>query len=47
MDVMAIAQEHGLLVLQDACETMDLEIEGRPVHSFGTLTTWSFYHPII
>jgi CDP-6-deoxy-D-xylo-4-hexulose-3-dehydrase len=45
MDVMAIAQEHGLLVLQDACETMDLEIEGRPVHSFGTLTTWSFYHP--
>lgn len=40
-----IADAHGLRVLQDACETMDLRISGRPAHSFGDLTTWSFYHP--
>ena len=34
-----------LLVLQDACETMDARVANRPVFSRGTLTTWSFYHP--
>nr|WP_320133462.1 DegT/DnrJ/EryC1/StrS family aminotransferase [uncultured Holophaga sp.] len=43
--ILEIAREHGLLVLQDACETMDLRIEGHPAHASGTLTTWSFYHP--
>lgn len=40
-----IARERGLLVLQDACESMDLRVEGRPAHAHGTVTTWSFYHP--
>ena len=40
-----LIQERKLLVLQDCCETMGLEIAGRAVESFGTLSTWSFYHP--
>lgn len=43
--VMAIARERELLVLQDACETMELRIGQAPAHARGTLTTWSFYHP--
>ena len=43
--IMAIAKSHNLLVLQDACETMNLVVEGQPAHQHGTLTTWSFYHP--
>lgn len=44
-EISAFARERGLLILQDACETMDLRIGGKPAHSYGTLTTWSFYHP--
>ena len=40
-----IVEEHGLLVLQDACETMGLTLHGVPIESSGTLATWSFYHP--
>ena len=43
--VLAIAREKKLLVLQDACESMDLRIGDREAHQRGTLTTWSFYHP--
>ncbi|XXF78431.1 DegT/DnrJ/EryC1/StrS family aminotransferase [Myxococcaceae bacterium GXIMD 01537] len=43
--VLELARERDLLVLQDACETMDLRIGGQPAHAHGTLTTWSFYHP--
>jgi dTDP-4-amino-4,6-dideoxygalactose transaminase len=44
-ELCGLARERGWLVLQDACETMSLEVAGRPVHARGTLTTWSFYHP--
>ncbi|MBI5623532.1 MAG: aminotransferase class I/II-fold pyridoxal phosphate-dependent enzyme [Elusimicrobia bacterium] len=43
--VRAIADHAGLLVLQDACETMGLSVSGRPAHEWGDLSTWSFYHP--
>ena len=43
--IFKIARAHGILVLQDACETMHLPIGGRPAHAYGDLTTWSFYHP--
>jgi CDP-6-deoxy-D-xylo-4-hexulose-3-dehydrase len=43
--VLEVARERDLLVLQDACETMDLRVAGKPAHAHGTLTTWSFYHP--
>ena len=35
----------GGLLLQDACETMVLERDGVPLHTYGDITTWSFYHP--
>lgn len=44
-EITALAREHGLLVLQDACETLGLTVEARPVHAYGDMTTWSFYHP--
>jgi CDP-6-deoxy-D-xylo-4-hexulose-3-dehydrase len=43
--IIKIARAHGILVLQDACETMHLPIGRKPAHQFGDLTTWSFYHP--
>jgi CDP-6-deoxy-D-xylo-4-hexulose-3-dehydrase len=43
--MLELARERDLLVLQDACETMDLRVAGRQAHTYGTLTTWSFYHP--
>ncbi len=44
--LMPLARRYGALVLQDACETMDLRGEdGTPLHQLGDMTTWSFYHP--
>lgn len=40
-----IAIEHNIKIIQDACETMNLNIDGRQAHEFGDFTTWSFYHP--
>ncbi len=42
-DLAAVAGDR--LLLQDACETMDARVAGRPVFARGGLTTWSFYHP--
>jgi len=44
-ELVALARARGALVLQDACETMDLRVEGVPAHRLGDLSTWSFYHP--
>lgn len=43
--LLPLAADRGLVVLQDACETMGLTLGGRPVEAYGTLATWSFYHP--
>ncbi len=43
--ICALAKEQGSFVLQDACETLSMKIKGTPVHHYGDLTTWSFYHP--
>lgn len=43
--ITAWAHAHGSLVLQDACETLGLTAAGAPVHTYGDVTTWSFYHP--
>ncbi len=40
-----IALENNIKIIQDACETMNLNIDGRQAHDFGDFTTWSFYHP--
>lgn len=40
------ARAHGALILQDACETINLlDEDGRPYFEYGDITTWSFYHP--
>jgi CDP-6-deoxy-D-xylo-4-hexulose-3-dehydrase len=45
-EIKNIAQEYDALILQDACETMDLKDDtGLPMHRHGDITTWSFYHP--
>lgn len=43
--ICALATEKGSYVLQDACETLGMKIKNRPIHHYGDLTTWSFYHP--
>jgi len=43
--ILKIARAQGILVLQDACETMHLPIGGKAAHTYGDLSTWSFYHP--
>ena len=40
-----LAHARGSYVLQDACETLGLQVNNRPIHQYGDLTTWSFYHP--
>ena len=37
------ANEHGLYVLEDNCESMDAELNGRKAGSFGDLNTFSFF----
>ena len=36
---------YGGFVLQDACETLGMEVSGDPIYTFGDITTLSFYHP--
>lgn len=40
--IMRIAQEHGLIVIEDACQAHGAEYEGRKLGSFGT-GCFSFY----
>lgn len=44
-EVMRLAAERDLLVLQDCCESATLLIGGQPAWTHGSLATWSFYHP--
>ena len=41
--VVAIAQEHGLAVVEDACQAHGATHRGRPVGSLGTIAAFSFY----
>lgn len=36
---------HGILLVQDACETMNLKYDGKSIHQYGDIVTHSFYHP--
>ena len=44
-EISEYVHSYGGFVLQDACETLGMEVSGRPVHIFGDITTLSFYHP--
>jgi CDP-6-deoxy-D-xylo-4-hexulose-3-dehydrase len=41
--VMELAKEHGLWVIEDACDAVGATWHGKPVGSFGDLATCSFY----
>ena len=41
--LMAIADEHGLRVVEDSCETVGVSHDGRPVGSFGDFACFSTY----
>jgi dTDP-4-amino-4,6-dideoxygalactose transaminase len=44
-DLAHITHEYGALILQDACETMNLHAENKLIYEFGDIVTHSFYHP--
>lgn len=44
LDVMrAFADRHGLYFMEDNCESMDAELNGRKAGTFGDLNTFSFF----
>ena len=44
LDVLrAFADAHGLMLLEDNCESMDAELNGRKCGTFGDLNTFSFF----
>ncbi len=44
-EVMALADRHGLTVIEDACHAVGASYRGRPVGSIAHLSTFSF-HPV-
>src|SRR6185295_4671482 len=43
--IMAIAERHGLKVVEDACQAVGASIDGRPAGSFGDAAAFSL-HPL-
>lgn len=41
--IMAVAERHGLFVVEDACQAHGARYKGRPVGSFGHAAAFSFY----
>jgi perosamine synthetase len=41
--ILAIAQRHNLLVIEDACEAIGAEYKGRPVGALGKAGAFAFY----
>lgn len=41
--IRAFADQHGLYLLEDNCESMDAELGGRKCGTFGDLNTFSFF----
>jgi dTDP-4-amino-4,6-dideoxygalactose transaminase len=41
--IMAVAERHGLVVVEDACQAHLATCEGRPVGTFGAAAAFSFY----
>lgn len=41
-EIMALAREHGLWVIEDCAQAHGAEIDGRPVGSFGDIAAYSF-----
>ena len=39
----ALAERHGLVMIEDSCEAHGARFEGKPVGTFGAMGTFSFY----
>ena len=42
-EIMALAEQHGLAVIEDAAQAHAASLGGRPVGTFGTFAAFSFY----
>jgi perosamine synthetase len=42
-EIRAIAERHGLVVIEDACESLGAEYRGRPLGAHGTSAVFAFY----
>ncbi len=42
-DIMALAKKHNLFVIEDCCEAMGSQYDGKPVGSFGDVGNFSFF----
>jgi len=42
-EIVAFARRHSLAVIEDACEALGAEIDGRKVGTFGDIATLAFY----
>jgi perosamine synthetase len=42
-ELLAIADQHGLVFIEDACEALGAEYKGRPIGSHGHLAVFAFY----
>jgi perosamine synthetase len=42
-ELLAIADRHGLVFVEDACEALGAEYKGRPIGSHGHLAVFAFY----
>jgi perosamine synthetase len=42
-ELRAIAERHGLLLIEDACESLGAEYKGKPLGAHGTAAVFAFY----
>ncbi|MFT5036460.1 MAG: CDP-6-deoxy-D-xylo-4-hexulose-3-dehydrase [Candidatus Azotimanducaceae bacterium] len=42
-EIMVLAKEYTIKVIEDCCESHGAELHGKKVGSFGDIATWSFY----
>jgi len=42
-EIMAIAEKHNLIVIEDTCDALGSKFDGKLVGTFGAMSTFSFY----